>query len=124
MCSGYVTISDSATRLQNSMKIFNPFDINEDDNEISKYHGDIDPDRCYFNEYSYKLFKNCNYYAEDSFNNYLQQYNISDNSFSVAHFNIRSLPANLSAFLSYVDSLDHCFSIIGLSDTWLNQSNV
>ena len=116
--------SNIATGLQNSMKIFNPFDINEDDNEITEYHGDIDPDRCYFNEYSYKLFKNCNYYTEDSFNKYLQQHNISDNSFSVAHLNIRSLPANLSAFMSYVDNLDHCFSVIGLSETWLNPSNV
>ena len=116
--------SNIATGLWNSMKIFNPFDINEDDNEIIEYHGDIDPDRCYFNEYSYKLFKNCNYYTDDSFNKYLQQHNISDNSFSVAHLNIRSLPANLSAFMSYVDNLDHCFSVIGLSETWLNQSNV
>ena len=116
--------SNIATGLQNSMKIFNPFDINEDDNEIIEYHGDIDPDRCYFNEYSYKLFKNCNYYTEDSFNKYLQQHNISDNSFSVAHLNIRNLPANLYEFISYVDNLDHCFSVIGLSETWLNPSNV
>ena len=52
--------SDIATGLQNSMKIFNPFDINEDDYEIIDYHSDIDPDRCYFNEYSYKIFKTCN----------------------------------------------------------------
>ena len=116
--------SNIATGLWNSMKIFNPFYINEDDNEIIEYHGDIDPDRCYFNEYSYKLFKNCNYYTDDSFNKYLQQHNISDNSFSVARLNIRSLPANLSAFMSYVDNLDHCFSVIGLSETWLNPSNV
>ena len=113
-----------ATGLWNSMKIFNPFDINEDDNDIIEYHGDIDPDICYFNEYSYKLFKNCNDYTDDSFNKYLQQHYISDNSFSVAHLNIRSLPARLSAFMSYVDNLDHCFSVIGLSETWLNPSNV
>ena len=60
--------SDIVIRLQNNTKIFNPFDINEDDNDIIEYHGDIDPDKCYFNEYSYKLFKNCNYYSDDSFN--------------------------------------------------------
>ena len=26
--------------------------------------------------------------------------------------------------MSYVDNLDHCFSVIGLSETWLNPSNV
>ena len=49
---------------------------------------------------------------------YLKQF------FSVAHLNIRSIPANLSAFLSLIDSLDYCFTVIGLSETWLNPSNV
>ena len=26
--------------------------------------------------------------------------------------------------MSYVNNLDHCFSVIGLSETWLNPSNV
>ena len=116
--------SDIAVRLLNNTKVFNPFDINEDDDDIIEYHGDIDPDKCYFNEYSHKLFKNCNYYTEDSFNRYLAKHVISNNSFSVAHLNIRSIPANLSAFLSFIDSLDHCFTVIGLSETWLNPSNV
>ena len=116
--------SDITARLHNSTKLFNPFDINEDDNDIIEYHGDIDPDKCYFNEYSYKLFENCNYYTDDSFNKYLAKPVISNNSFSVAHLNIRSIPANFSAFLSFMDSLDHCFTVIGLSETWLNPSNV
>ena len=33
-----------------NVKIFNRFDINEDDNDIIEYHGDIDRDKCYFNE--------------------------------------------------------------------------
>ena len=116
--------SDIVARLQNNAKIFNPFDINEDDNDIIEYHGDIDPDKCYFNEYSYKLFKNCNYYTDDSFNKCLSRHSISDNSFSVAHLNIRSIPANFSAFLSYMENLEHCFTVIGLSETWLNPTNV
>ena len=116
--------SDITVRLHNSTKVFNPFDINEDDNDIIEYHGDIDPDKCYFNEYWYKLFENCNYYTDDSFNKHLAKHAISNNSFSVAHLNIRSLPANFSAFLSFMDSLNHCFTFIGLSETWLNPSNV
>ena len=107
--------SDIAARLLNNTKVLNPFDINEDDDDIIEYHGDIDPDKCYFNEYSHNFFKNCNYYTEDSFNRYLAKHVISNNSFSVAHLNIRSIPANLSAFLSFIDSLDHCFTVIGLS---------
>ena len=42
------TVSQSpeggASRHQN-VKIFNPFDINEDDNDIIEYHGDTDRDK-------------------------------------------------------------------------------
>ena len=104
--------SHIVVRLQNNTKIFNPFDINEDDDDIIEYHGDIDPDKCYFNEYSYKLFKNCNYYTDDSFNKYLSRHSISDHSFSVAHLNVRSIPANLAAFLSYMDNLLYCYWVV------------
>ena len=40
------------------------------------------------------------------------------------HLNMRSIPATFSAFMSFIDSLDHCFTVIGLSETWLNPSNV
>ena len=33
------------------------------------------------------------------------------------------MPANLPAFLD-MDKLDDCFSVIGLSETWLNPYNV
>ena len=46
--------SDIGARLLNKTKVFNPFDINEDDDDIIEFHGHIDPDRCYFNEYSHK----------------------------------------------------------------------
>ena len=36
---------DIVVRLRNNTKkIFNPFDINENDNDIIEYHGDINPD--------------------------------------------------------------------------------
>ena len=40
------------------------------------------------------------------------------------HLNVRSIPANLPAFQSYLDILDHHFSIIGLTETWLKPSNI
>ena len=50
--------------------------INEDDNDVIEYHGDIDPDKCYFNEFSHKLFKNCKHYTENSSNEYIfNEYN-------------------------------------------------
>ena len=41
--------SDISARLLNNAKVFNPFDINEDKDDIIEYHGNIDPDKCYFN---------------------------------------------------------------------------
>ena len=40
------------------------------------------------------------------------------------HLNVRSIPANLPAFQSYLDIHDHHFSKIGLTETWLKPSNV
>ena len=39
---------DTAVRLHNDTKVFNPFDINEDEKDIIEYHDETDPDKCYF----------------------------------------------------------------------------
>ena len=43
---------------------------------------------------------------------------------SVIHLNIRSMPANFTSFVSYMENLSHKFSVIALTETWLKQSNV
>ena len=58
------------------------------------------------------------------FNKYLSRHHISHNAFSLLHLNIRSVPANFTHFLSYINNLNHAFSVIGLSETWLKQSNI
>ena len=70
------------------------------------------------------MIKNCNYFVEDTFNKYLNRHHIPNNAFSLLHLNIRSVPANFTSFLSYISNLNHNFSIIGLSETWLKQSNI
>ena len=91
---------EAAAFRHDNVNIFNPFNINEDDNDIIEYHGDIDPETCYFSEFSHILIKSCNYYTENSSNKFMLQHNISGSSFSVLHLNIHSEPANLSAFLA------------------------
>ena len=109
--------------LHNS-KLFNPFDINEEETDITEYHGDLGPDKYYYNQFSHNLIKNCNYFVEDTFNKYLNRHHIPNNAFSLLHLNIRSIPANFTSCLSYISNLNHNFSIIGLSETWLKQSNI
>ena len=43
--------------------------------------------------------------------------------FSIVQLNIRSSPKNLSNFENYLSGLNHCFTVIGISETWLNDTN-
>ena len=52
--------------------IFYSFDINEMDDQIIEYHGELDTDSNYFNQFSHRLNKGSNY-VEDSFNKYIKK---------------------------------------------------
>ena len=77
-----------------------------------------------FNQHSHSLLEACNYQTEKTFNNSVSRKGISNNSFSLLHLNIRSVPANLSLLLSDIENLDRRFSVIGLTETWMNPSNI
>ena len=102
---------------------FNPFETN-DDQEIFPWH-DIDPDLQYYNEMTHlENVSNCNYYVEDSFNKKcINDKTIDDRNFSLIQMNIRSIPKNLSDFEYYLNGLNLHFTIIGVSETWLNEAN-
>jgi hypothetical protein len=40
------------------------------------------------------------------------------------HINIRSVNKNFMPFTTYLQTLDHTFDIIGVSETWLNETSV
>ena len=40
------------------------------------YHGDLDPDKCFFNQYSHRLIKSCNYFVDETINKYLLKHNV------------------------------------------------
>ena len=102
--------------------IFTPFELNENNRELAI--DDADPDLNYYQEINHILTSKCNYYHEESFNKELVQTNITQlNNFSMCHVNIRSAKKNLSDFATYLSLLKHNFSVIGLSETWLNDEN-
>ena len=70
------------------------------------------------------LLEACNYQTEQTFNNYVSRKGIFINNFSLFHLSIRRVPANLSSLLSDMENFDHRFSVIGLTETWLNPSNI
>ena len=42
-------------------------------------------------------------------------------TFSVCHINIRSMNKNINHFESFLDLLDHDFTVVGLTETWLSE---
>ena len=93
-------------------KIFDPFEINENEKSIIEYQGELDPDEHNFNQLAHHLSRSSNYYSEDSFSKLIRQKGISSEDFPIIHTNIRSAPANLSSLLSYMSNLKLCFSVI------------
>lgn len=61
----------------------------------------------------------CKYYTEESFQS-LTSKNIE---FSFIHFNIRSLRKHFHDLICYLESLNHSFDVIALSETWLKDSD-
>ena len=60
-------------------QIFDPFNLNDENNYIPCT--DIDPDSCYYNELSFSIHMNINYYDEASFNHSLQKVSIGSDLF-------------------------------------------
>ena len=108
-----ISISD----LQN--RLFNPFEFN---NNLD-YLCDTDPDDKYFNVLSSNIC-NSDYYLEDSFKAKCSQNKYDSSCFSLIHLNIRSVPKHLDEFINYSRNLNVEFSVIGLSETWVKDSNV
>mgnify|MGYP002804047169 FL=1 len=72
--------------------------------------------------YSTKI--NCDYYLPNDFSRLMKTANIAnDNIFSITHLNIRSLNNKLNSLKKLLNSLNLPFQIIGLTETWLNDTN-
>ena len=103
--------------------IFDPFKINESLHD--NYINDIDPDINYFNNTnSVYNVKCCDYYTEDSFNKKCIDSSVSNENFSLIHLNVRSTVKNLDNFENYLLSLNHKFSLIGITETWFSPSSI
>ena len=89
--------------------------INEDTYDHSEL-GNADPD-CNFLVNNRQTI--CAYYNERSFNESYQH----PNTFSLFHVNIRSIPRNLDKLKLHLDSLNHSFSIVAISESWLTSTN-
>lgn len=63
---------------------------------------------------------NSKHYTPHEFHSSTDLCNLSDKSISFLHGNIRSLSANVENFQRMLNTLNHSFKIIGLSETWIS----
>jgi hypothetical protein len=80
---------------------------------------DIDPDKYFYNEVS---DIGSSYYMEDEFNQMISNKLVDDN-FSLLHVNARSLAKNLDFLNIYLNTLNHKFSVIVVTETWASSTN-
>ena len=113
--------TSSQNELLTSTLIYNPFQSNENDYIIGS---EFDPDLNFYCEQNIFSGFLCKYFTDESFNEKLSSLSSEDVlSFSLCHINIRSIKANLGDFDNYMRMLNLDFSIIGVTETWLNDIN-
>ena len=113
--------TSSQNELLTSTLIYNPFQSNENDYII---WSEFDPDFNFYCEQNIFSGFLCKYFKDESFNEKLSSLSSEDVlSFSLCHINIRSIKANLGDFDNYMRMLNLDFSIIGVTETWLNDIN-
>jgi hypothetical protein len=100
------TLKFGEDRLQSLF--FNPIDQPKSNDVFSSY---LDPDLNAF-QHSASI-----YMVEDELNTKLDDNN---NSFSLLHLNVRSLLGNLDKFNILLSNIKKPFSVIGITETWLN----
>ena len=101
-------------------KILNPDELNREIQD--QYLNDIDPDLNFFTQELADTLNSSNYTSVDIINKKL--FDMKNPGFSVLNLNIRSAPKNLHSLKIMLENLKHNFSCIGLSETWLKDSNV
>ena len=76
---------------------------------------DIDPDDNFYNG----LNVDSAYYTEDEFNDKIVSKLQAASTFSIIHFNARSMSANFNKLKSVLSSIDFTFDVIAVTETWL-----
>ena len=65
---------------------------------------------------------NCDYYLEEKFIKEIEDYSTRGNHLSLFHLNIKSLSKHYDELQIFLKSLEHKFSIVGLTETWLDEN--
>ena len=82
----------------------------------------MDPDIQYYSDSNYTNGAKCDYYLEDQFISNVVEQQKSCNRLSFFHFNVKSIPKHFDELEMYIYSLKLEFTMIALTETWLDQS--
>ena len=110
----------SLEMLNHQDQLFSPFELNENFNGPLS---ETDPDIHYYNNQCKMFMSSCDYWLENSFNDKVNEIKIEKNTFSLIHSNIRSAAKNLNKLDSYLSNLNHMFTVVALSESWLKDQN-
>ena len=61
----------------------------------------------------------CRYYLPDELNTL----SLNNDTFSLLHLNVRSLPKNFDNLSNLLNSINHTFSFIGITESWLKSNS-
>ena len=100
--------------------IFNPFQTQEEDSKNNDVDRLINPE---LNCQDINVNSITNYYSTLEFNDKLNANNITNTDLSLLHLNVRSMRNKFDSILNYLNSLAHDFSVIALTETWLNDND-
>ena len=98
----------------NNLAEFNPYQ-----EEVSMHNG---RDTLDFRDINFQSNSRSNFYSSQEFNNLVQARYFND-KLSFLHLNIRSIRNKFDTLINYLNSLDHKFSIIALTETWINNND-
>ena len=78
---------------------------------------ELDPDNALLKSFY------CDYYIENQFNQMISEKSKQNSiSFSTMHLNIRSINQNLSQLTDLLLNINHQFTAIGITETWLKEN--
>ncbi len=98
--------------------ISNPFESNPQSD--TKFTEPFDPVSNFFNSPNSKALS-CNYFNINEFNGLLLE--PQTKIFSTFHLNVRSLSRNYDSLCQFLSSLNHEFSVIAFTETWLTHES-
>ena len=115
----FLTGTDRNCIEQLSELLYDPFESNEERGVFE----DIDPDDNYLNVLASQSVHKCKYYLPSALKDEIDKRTIPP-SLSMLHLNIRSTKKNFNDFQILLNTLEHTFTCIALTETWLKNHNV